>query len=75
MNDLGKWLVIIGCAVALVGALVWLGAKVGIPFGRLPGDLSISREKFSFYFPIATSIAISIILTILINVVLYLFRR
>jgi hypothetical protein len=60
-------LILIGLAIAGVGALMALG----VPFGRLPGDIAVKRDNFSFYFPITTSIILSIILT----VILAIFRR
>lgn len=75
MNDISKWLMIIGIIIVLIGALIWLGSKLGIPFGQLPGDIHVSGENSSFYFPIVTSIVVSIILTIIINVALAIFRK
>jgi len=64
---IGKLLIIVGVLLVVIG-LVFLFADK-IPFlGRLPGDIYIKREKFSFYFPITTSIIISIILTILFSI-------
>jgi hypothetical protein len=51
----GPVLVVVGLAVAAVGALVWLG----VPLGRLPGDISIEREGFRLYVPITTSLLVS----------------
>jgi hypothetical protein len=64
---MGKTLVLIGLAIAGLGFVVMLG----LPLFRLPGDFHIRRGSFSFYFPLATSIILSIILTLL----LALFRR
>lgn len=64
---MGKLLVIIGLVIAAVGMLIMMG----VPFGRLPGDVSYRRGNFSFHFPIVTSIILSIILTLLFN----FFRR
>ena len=63
----GKLLVVIGLGIAGLGLLI----MIGVPFGRLPGDIYIRRGHFSFYFPLATSIILSIILTLL----LAFFRR
>jgi hypothetical protein len=63
----GKLIVLIGLGITVVGLLVMLG----VPFGRLPGDIAVRRGTFSFYFPLATSIVVSILLTLL----LMLFRR
>ena len=63
------WLIVLGALLVLVGvAWPWL-AKLGL--GRLPGDIYVEREGFSFYFPITTGILISIVLSVL----LWLFRR
>jgi hypothetical protein len=59
---MGKTLVVVGLVVAAIGALVMLG----LPLGRLPGDFAVTRGNFSFYFPLATSILISIVLTLLL---------
>jgi hypothetical protein len=64
---LGKTLVIVGLSLAALGALLWLGERVGL--GRLPGDLSFQAKNFSFHFPIATSLLLSLVLTVLLNVV------
>ncbi len=70
MAVLGKMFVILGFILIALGFLLMFGDK--IPFiGKLPGDIWIRRERFSFYFPITTSIIISIILTILFS----LFRK
>ena len=60
---LGLFLVIVGIAFTLIGKIPWLG--------HLPGDITIERERFAFYFPLATCLIISIVLSI----VLYLLRR
>ena len=74
-TGIGKWIVIIGLGLVVAGALVWVVGRLGLPLGRLPGDISIQRGGFSAYFPCATSIVVSIVLTILLNVALRLFRR
>jgi hypothetical protein len=64
--ELGKLLVWAGIALALVGALLWFAPHV--PWlGRLPGDLRIERPGFRLYVPITTSIALSIALTLILN--------
>jgi len=70
MPAIGKMLIILGIVLIVVGIGFLFGDK--IPFiGKLPGDILIKKERFSFYFPITTSIIISIILTILFS----LFRK
>ena len=64
MPALGKMLIVVGIVFVITGIVFLLGDK--IPFlGRLPGDISIQKERFSFYFPITTCIIISIVLSIL----------
>ena len=60
---MGKLLVILGLVIAGVGLLVMLG----VPVGRLPGDVTIKRGNFTFYFPLATPIVASILLTLLLS--------
>ena len=60
-------LVLVGLGIAAIG----LAMMLGVPFGRLPGDIYLRRGNVSFYFPLATSILLSIILTLLLS----FFRR
>lgn len=70
MQDLGKTLLVIGLVIALVGGALMLAGRV--PWlGRLPGDIYVERANWSFYFPLATSIVVSVILTVLF----WLFSR
>jgi Protein of unknown function (DUF2905) len=59
---MGRLLIVIGILIAGIGLLI----TVGVPLGRLPGDFSYRRGNFSFYFPLATSILASIVLTLLL---------
>ena len=61
---MGKLLVVIGLVIVAAGALIMLG----VPLGRLPGDFSYRRDNFSFYFPLTTSILVSITLTLLFTI-------
>ncbi len=61
---LGKLLLGLAAILAVVGVLLILSEKAGLRIGRLPGDIVVEREKFRFYFPIATSILLSIVLTL-----------
>ncbi|MBT0665967.1 DUF2905 family protein [Geobacter pelophilus] len=70
MPGLGKSLIVIGLLIALVGVLLTIAGK--LPWiGRLPGDLYIKKENFTFYFPLATSIIVSLILSF----ILWLLRK
>jgi len=70
MRDIGKLLFFSGLLLAAAGLLIWKDRRLGM-IGRLPGDLSVQRPGFSFYFPVTTCIVISIILTLL----MWLLRR
>jgi Protein of unknown function (DUF2905) len=70
LNDLGKLLIVFGAILAILGAVFILAGK--IPWlGRLPGDIYIQRRNFTFYFPLTTSILLSVVLSLL----LYIFFR
>ena len=63
LGSLGKMLILLGVLIIAIGILLLVGEK--IPWiGKLPGDIIIKKEKFTFYFPITTSIIISILLTL-----------
>lgn len=62
-------LIIVGLVLLVAGlAWPWLSR---LPFGRLPGDFSVERENFSFFFPLATSVVVSIVISVLV----WLFRK
>ncbi|HIQ22550.1 MAG TPA: DUF2905 domain-containing protein [Planctomycetes bacterium] len=74
MAHLGKWLVLIGLGVVALGLIVWLFGKLGVPLGRLPGDVRIEGDRWTFHFPIVTCLVVSVVLTMLLNVLMRLFR-
>ena len=70
MTNFGKYLILFGIIMVIIGALLVVSPR--IPWlGRLPGDILVRKKNFTFYFPLATSIILSVILTLLIN----LFRK
>jgi hypothetical protein len=64
MQQLGRTLMIMGGVIVLVGLLVSLGPRLPFRLGRLPLDFHIQRDNYSFYFPLGTSILVSIVLTL-----------
>ena len=67
---LGKMFILLGIVLIVVGLFLWFGDKIpGV--GRLPGDIMIRKEKFTFYFPVVTCLLISLIVTLLFS----LFRK
>jgi len=71
MNELGKLLVVVGAIAILAGVILMLAGRAHIPLGRLPGDIVYRGKNSTFYFPLATSILVSVVLSL----VLYLIGR
>ena len=69
METIARYLMIGGIILFLIGGGVYLAAKFGIPLGRLPGDIRIVGENGSFYFPITSSILVSVILSVVLNLI------
>ncbi len=70
MNDLGKSIIVIGLVLIVIGVAVTLAGKIpGV--GKLPGDIFIKKDNFSFYFPLTTCILLSIVL----SVIMYFLNR
>lgn len=68
MAELGRTLLLLAAALAVVGGALLLGDRLGL--GRLPGDIVVENERFRFVFPLATSIVLSVVLTLLLNLLL-----
>jgi len=71
MNNFGKPLIVLGILLVIVGLVISLAPKLPSWLGRLPGDLIFKRGNFSFYFPLATSL----LLSALLSLILWLFRK
>jgi DUF2905 family protein len=74
MNDLGRLLIGVGLVLLVAGGLLLLLGRTGIPLGRLPGDISYRGKNLSVYFPLGTSILLSVVLS-LVFYLLSRFRR
>jgi len=68
VTDLGKTLVFIGGLIAAAGVVLMLLGKTNLPLGRLPGDIRYRAKHTTFYFPVATSIVVSAVLSIMVYV-------
>ena len=64
MLNLGKAIIVLGAILIAVGLLIVLLGRTGLPIGRLPGDILYRRRNFTFYFPLTTSILLSIVLSL-----------
>jgi membrane protein implicated in regulation of membrane protease activity len=71
ISSIGRTMLILGLLVAAAGVLLLVFGRIPF-FGRLPGDIAIQRGSWSFYFPLATSIVLSLVLTLVLNL---FFRR
>jgi hypothetical protein len=71
MVEMGRMLVMLGIALVVIGGVVMLLGRTGLPLGRLPGDILCRGKNTTFYFPLASSILISVVL----SVVLFLIGR
>ncbi|MFW5942303.1 MAG: DUF2905 domain-containing protein [Chloroflexota bacterium] len=75
MIDFARLLIIIGLTIAFAGLLILLASRFFPWLGNLPGDIRVERENFRLYVPLATMLLISILGTILLNIVIRIFRR
>jgi len=74
MGGIGKILLIVGGIIVILGLILVFSQH--IPFlGKLPGDIFIKRDSFSFYFPIVTLLIVSVVITIIVNVVLHFMNK
>ena len=69
MEQFGRPLIIVGILIAILGVILTLGPRLPFRLGRLPLDIHIQRDNFSFYFPLGTSILISIVLTLILALI------
>ncbi|MBV9961710.1 MAG: DUF2905 domain-containing protein [Parafilimonas sp.] len=67
-SQTGKWIIVAGIIIVIVGVLIYFFHDKLNWLGKLPGDIRIEKENFSFYFPITTMIILSVILTLLISI-------
>lgn len=68
LTDLGRLLILIGGGILLLGIVLMLAARIP-GLGRLPGDIFIQRENFSLYMPLGTLIVVSVVLTVIFNLI------
>jgi len=74
MGELGKAILGIGAVLMVVGAVMMLAARLGLPLGRLPGDIAYKGRSVTVYFPLGTSILVSVALSALLYLISHLRR-
>jgi len=74
-EEVGKLLIFTGLFIATLGLLMVLLPKLNLPFGNLPGDIKIEKENFVFYLPLGSSLLISLILTLVLNLIFLLLGK
>jgi len=75
LSSFGKGIVALGAVLILVGGLLWLLGRAGVPLGRLPGDLHIEGKGLSCSLPLATMLLLSLVLTVVLNLIVRLLNR
>lgn len=76
IENAGKALIIIGGVLAILGLLLWLGLSSRLPFlGRLPGSIVVQRGRMTIYFPVVTFLLLSLVLTVVLNLIWMLFKK
>jgi hypothetical protein len=74
-SDMGRWLMLAGIAIVVVGGVLWLLGKIPWGGSDLPGTIRIEGSGFSCVFPVLASIVLSLVLTIVLNVIVRLFHK
>jgi hypothetical protein len=75
MTQMGRTLMIFAAVLFVVGGLVYLAGRLNLPLGKLPGDIHIQRDNFTCVFPLATSILVSLLLTIGLNLIIRFLNK
>jgi DUF2905 family protein len=73
-RELGKWMILGGLIVAAIGGLLFIGGRLPLRLGRLPGDIAVEGRRGSFYFPVVTCILLSVVFTLVMWLVSF-FRK
>jgi hypothetical protein len=75
VENLGRYLMLGGAVLVLVGGGMYLAARLGVPLGRMPGDVRIENQSGGFYFPVASCLILSLLLTALLNLIIRLLHK
>ncbi len=75
MENIGRYLILAGLLLVLLGGLLYAAARLGLPIGRLPGDIHITWQGGGLYFPVVTSVLLSVVLTVVLNLLERFFQK
>ena len=75
LSTFARWVILAGVVIIIIGIGLWLAGRFDLPLGRLPGDIHIERGGFSCFIPLATSIILSLLLTVALNILLRFLNR
>jgi hypothetical protein len=75
LSAIARWVIFAGFVIIIIGIGLWLTGRFDLPLGRLPGDIHIERDGFSCFIPLATSIILSLLLTLALNILLRFLNR
>lgn len=75
LSSIARWVILAGVAIIIVGSGLWLAGRFDLPLGHLPGDIHIEKDGFSCFIPLATSILLSLVLTLALNILLRFLNR
>lgn len=75
LSSAARWIILAGIGLIALGGLLWLTGRAGLPIGRLPGDFHWESGGLTCFFPLASMILVSLILTLLLNVLVRLLNR
>ena len=75
LTDIARWTMIAGLMLFAIGGILWLVSRLGLPFGKLPGDFYVQGENASCFIPLASMLILSVLLTLLVNILLRILNR
>jgi hypothetical protein len=75
METLGRFLMIGGIVLLIIGGLVFLSARLSLPLGHLPGDIRIERPNFRLYLPLTSGLLVSLVVTLILNIVVRFLKK
>jgi hypothetical protein len=75
LSSAGRFIFVVGILLSLIGGIVWLAGRTGLPLGNLPGDVKIELGSLSCFFPLASTILLSIFLTVVLNLLIRVLNK